>query len=246
VAKRTRKIFRNLAEMLLQKHPEVTDAEALIASGRVLVDGVVATKPSSRVRSDASIVVVKRRARRGSIKLRAALDAFGVPTVGRVAVDVGAGGGGFTEVLLDAGARRVYAVDAGYGQLPGSLRQDDRVVVLESVNLGRLDRGLIPDVAEVVTIDLSYLSLARAVPQLESLAISPDGDLIALVKPMFELGLARPPSDDETIAEALAAARAGIETAPWAVASDMRSPARGARGAIEALIHARRLGGSSG
>jgi 23S rRNA (cytidine1920-2'-O)/16S rRNA (cytidine1409-2'-O)-methyltransferase len=101
---------------------------------------------------------------RGEAKLRAALAAFGVRPAGRVALDLGAAAGGFTRVLLDAGAARVYAVDAGFGQLLGSLRQEPRVVVLERVNLGNLDCRRIPDAIELITIDLSYLSLSEAFP----------------------------------------------------------------------------------
>ena len=95
-----------------------------------------------------------------------------------------------------AGARRVYAVDVGHGQLLGSLRQDERVVVLERTNLAALERRLVPDEVEVATIDVSYVSLAVAVPQLGRLAYAHGADLLALVKPMFELGLGAPPTDD--------------------------------------------------
>src|SRR5262245_23079822 len=102
---------------------------------------------------------------RGEAKLRHGLRAMAVPVEGRVALDVGAAAGGFTRVLLEAGAVRVYAVDAGHGQLLGSLRQDPRVVALERTNLGALTLELVPDVVEVVTMDLSYLPVARAAPQ---------------------------------------------------------------------------------
>jgi predicted rRNA methylase YqxC with S4 and FtsJ domains len=108
------------------------------------------------------------------------------------------------------------------------------------VNLGRLTRGLVPEPADVITIDLSYLSLARAVPQLESLAISRDADLVALVKPMYELGLERPPVDARGVARATALARAAIEAARWTVVAGMPSPIPGGRGGLESLVHARR------
>lgn len=163
-----------------------------------------------------------------------------MPAADRVALDVGAAAGGFTRALLDAGARRVYAVDAGYGQLLGSLRQDNRVVNLERTNLGDLDRGLVPEPVEVITVDLSYLALARAVPQLEPVEIAPAADLVALVKPMFELGLARPPADEARLREALRRAAAGIEAAGWAVRASIESPVRGGKGAVEFFVHARK------
>ena len=107
-------------------------------------------------------------------------------------LDLGAAAGGFTRVLLESGAARVYAVDAGFGQLLGSLRQDPRVVNLEATNVAALDTHLIPEPIEVVTIDVSYLALAAAVAQLDRITIVPGADLIGLVKPMFELRLARP------------------------------------------------------
>jgi len=164
---------------------------------------------------------------------------------GRVAIDVGASAGGFTRVLLEAGARRVYAVDAGHGQLLGSLRQDPRVVNLERTNLGELDRARVPDPIEAVTIDVSYLALARAVPQLARIELAAGADLIALVKPMFELGLAAPPPDDR-LAEALARAEAGVRAAGWDVLASIESPVRGQGGAVELLLHARRPAHSSG
>jgi 23S rRNA (cytidine1920-2'-O)/16S rRNA (cytidine1409-2'-O)-methyltransferase len=133
----------------------------------------------------------------------------------------------------------VYAVDAGFGQLLGSLRLDRRVVTLERTNLGALDRLLVPEPVEVVTIDVSYLSLARAVPQLDALELAPLADLVALVKPMFELGLAAPPPD-ERLPEALARAEAGVAAAGWEALASIESPVRGSHGARELLLHARR------
>src|SRR5207302_2622448 len=160
------------------------------------VDGIVRTNPATLVRAGASISLREDVVLRGERKLEAALAAFALDVRGRVALDAGAAAGGFTRILLAAGARRVYAVDAGHGQLLGSLRQDPRVVNLEATNLGDLTRELVPDTIEVVTLDLSYLALADAVPQLEALRLDPQADAVALVKPQFELGLARPPEHD--------------------------------------------------
>jgi 23S rRNA (cytidine1920-2'-O)/16S rRNA (cytidine1409-2'-O)-methyltransferase len=134
----------------------------------------------------------------------------------------------------------VYAVDAGFGQLLGSLRQDARVVNLERTNLGALDRTLVPDLIDLVTIDVSYISLASAVPQLAQLAFATAAELIALVKPMFELARADAPDDDASLAEALRRASAGIEEAGWSVVAAIESPVRGHHGAKELLLYARR------
>ena len=157
--------------------------------------------------------------------------------MGKVALDCGAAAGGFTKVLLERGARRVYAVDAGHGQLLGSLRQDARVVNLEGVNLAAISEQNVPDEVDLVTLDLSYLSLTAAVPQLQRLRAG--AELVALVKPMFELGLPRPPTDEALIERALQLAVAGVEGAGWSVLGTMPSAVTGARGARELFLYAR-------
>jgi 23S rRNA (cytidine1920-2'-O)/16S rRNA (cytidine1409-2'-O)-methyltransferase len=232
--------FRGLLEHLAEVRPDLDDAYAAVMEGRVLVDGTMISNPRARVRVDASIIVHSDNVLRGEIKLRAAFDAFPVDAIGRVALDAGASTGGFTRTLVNAGATRVYAVDAGHGQLLGSLRQDPRVVNLENTNLGDLTRQLVPQAVEIITLDLSYLAIGAAVPQLEVLDIAPDADLIALVKPMFELGLEAPPTDRSRLQGAVARAVQRVEEGPWEVLGRIASPVRGARGAIEFFIHARR------
>jgi 23S rRNA (cytidine1920-2'-O)/16S rRNA (cytidine1409-2'-O)-methyltransferase len=232
--------FVALTRLIHDRYPALADAVAEIEARRVVVDGVVATNPRARARQDAAIKIRAHGALRGAAKLRAALDAFDVDVTDGVAVDVGASTGGFTSVLLDRGARRVYAVDVGHGQLLGHLRQDPRVVNLERTNLADLDRVIVPDIVDVVTIDVSYVPLAHAVPQLEPLALAGAASLIGLVKPMYELGLGTPPADAVTIAAAVAHAVAGIEAASWSVVDAVASPVRGGRGAVEHLVHARR------
>ncbi len=177
---------------------------------------------------------------RGEAKLRAALAGFDVLVTDRVCLDLGAAAGGFTRVLLEAGAARVYAVDAGFGQLLGSLRQDPRVINLEATNVAALDGRVVTDAIELVTIDVSYLALAAAVAQLDRITIAPGADLIGLVKPMFELRLATAPSDPLIVEAATERAAAGIVAAGWEVMGTMPSPVLGGRGAVEALVHARR------
>jgi 23S rRNA (cytidine1920-2'-O)/16S rRNA (cytidine1409-2'-O)-methyltransferase len=219
--------------------PEL-DAEAEIRAGHIWVDGFPRTNPAMRVAARASVVLRTPQPLAGEAKLRAALAAFAPAVAGRIALDIGAAAGGFTRVLLESGARRVYAVDAGFGQLLGSLRQDPRVINLERTNLGELDAARVPDVIELVTIDVSYISLARAVPQLGALGFAMDAELVALVKPMFELALADAPDDPATLDDALRRASAGIEAAGWVLAGAIDSPVRGHHGAREMLVHARR------
>jgi 23S rRNA (cytidine1920-2'-O)/16S rRNA (cytidine1409-2'-O)-methyltransferase len=180
-----------------------------------------------------------RRELRGSVKLRAALDAFDVQIEGRVVLDVGAAAGGFTTVLLDRGAAKVYAVDAGHGQLIGSLRQDPRVMNLEATNVAELTVELVPDPIDVVTVDVSYLALGEAVHQLDQLNIAPGADLVGLVKPMFELRRATAPSDRASLDEALRRAATAVESAGWRVVETMGSPLPGAKGARELFLHGR-------
>lgn len=239
--RKARRSFKRLIDRVASGSPGRADPRALITSGRIVVNGIVVTNPDSMVSEDASITVRSPTALRGEAKLHAALTVLGVRVGGRIAVDVGAAAGGFTRVLLREGAARVYAVDAGYGQLLGSLRADFRVVNLERTNVADLNRALVPDVVELITVDLSYLSLASAIPQLERLAISQEADLLTLVKPAFELGVATPPIDPASIKEALRRAIEGIRSSGWKVAGMMESAIRGRRGTLEFFLHSRRL-----
>jgi 23S rRNA (cytidine1920-2'-O)/16S rRNA (cytidine1409-2'-O)-methyltransferase len=240
LGRKARRRLRPLEQELGRRRPDIVDPAAVVAAGDVLVDGRIVTNPASLVAADSSIVVRRRRPLRGEAKLHAALAAFDVRVDGRVAVDAGAAAGGFTRALLEAGAARVYAVDAGHGQLLGSLRADPRVVNLEGVNLGELNTTVVPDTVELVTLDLSYLSLADAVPQLAGLSLAGDAELVALVKPAFELRLAAPPERPDLLMRAVEQARAGIERSGWQVLAQLCSPVTGAHGAVEFLVHARR------
>ena len=232
--------FVALAERLRREYPKIHDPVGSIRAGHVRVNGAVMVNPRSLVRTDGVIAVVEHQTPRAIVKLRAALTAFAISAQGCVALDVGASTGGFTSALLEDGARRVYAVDAGHGQLLGSLRQDQRVVNLERTNLGMLTTGQVPESLDLITVDLSYLALAAAVPQLEVLSIAPGAVLIGLVKPMYELGLPTPPTDGRILQEALDHAIAGIAIAPWRVGGHMLSPIKGRRGSVEWLVYAQR------
>ncbi|HSR23195.1 MAG TPA: SAM-dependent methyltransferase [Candidatus Eisenbacteria bacterium] len=235
--------YRSLIDCIRERHPEVDDPVRAIGQGRVLVDGRVVLNPNSRVRRGASISIRKQTPLRGEAKLRAALQAFPVQVSGRVALDAGSSAGGFVRVLLEHGATRVYAVDAGHGQLLGSLRQDPRVVNLEGTNISALDRSIITDAVDVVTLDLSYLSLASAIGYLENVPLAKAASLLALVKPMFELGLPRPPVDNAKLERACLLAEAAIAAAGWSIRGRARSPVQGSRGAVEFWIWAARADG---
>jgi len=164
------------------------EARRWVMAGQVLVDGQRVDKPGTPVARDAALQVRGRRryASRGGQKLETALAEFKVPVSGRVALDCGASTGGFTDCLLQHGASLVYAVDAGYGQLVGRLRADPRVRNLERTNLGRLLPAALAPRPTLITLDLSNLSLTTALPLVVPL-LEPGGDVLALLKPLFEV-----------------------------------------------------------
>ncbi|MGC9529475.1 MAG: TlyA family RNA methyltransferase [Candidatus Bipolaricaulaceae bacterium] len=162
-------------------------AQALIRAGEVRVEGQVVDKPGTQVPCQADISVARRPryASRGGNKLEGALDAFGIHVPGRVCLDVGASTGGFTDCLLQHGAAHVYAVDVGRGQLDWRLRNHPRVTVREGVNARHLRPEHIGEPVDLVTIDVSFISLRLVLPPLRGL-VTEHGDVIALVKPQFE------------------------------------------------------------
>ena len=170
--------------------PSRARAQALILAGRVRVGGRVVTKAGTPVAESAEEEVTGPDhpwVSRGALKLVAALDAFDVDVADRDCLDVGASTGGFTEVLLARGARRVVALDVGRGQLAWKLRTDPRVTVMEGVNARHLHRWTLPCTAQVATVDVSFISLRLVVPALLP-HLAADGLLVCLVKPQFEAG----------------------------------------------------------
>ena len=165
-------------------------ARRLIMAGAVRVDDRVVDKPGTLVAIDAPIAVTgddMPYVSRGGLKLAAALDAFATPVDGRAALDVGASTGGFTDCLLQRGARAVIAIDVGYGQFAWSLRQDPRVTLLERTNVRQLAAAALPFVPDLAVIDVSFISLRLVLPAVVSV-LAPGGDVLALVKPQFEVG----------------------------------------------------------
>jgi 23S rRNA (cytidine1920-2'-O)/16S rRNA (cytidine1409-2'-O)-methyltransferase len=165
------------------------EAQRMILAGDVRVGDRPAAKPSENVARDAALTIGKPPpfVSRGGEKLAGALRAFGLDVSGRVALDVGASTGGFTDCLLQHGARRVYAVDVGYGQLDWRIRQDPRVVVIERQNVRAMSTSSIPEAVEIVVVDVSFISLRLVLPKVRELA-GPAATVIALVKPQFEVG----------------------------------------------------------
>ncbi|HET9221057.1 MAG TPA: TlyA family RNA methyltransferase [Roseiflexaceae bacterium] len=247
-----------LDQLLVQRGLAETrsKAQALIMAGAVRVAGVVGTKAGELVRDDADVEVEAALpyASRGGYKLAHALDTFGLLPAGLAAVDVGASTGGFTDVLLQRGAARVYAVDVGYGLLDWRLRQDPRVVVVERTNIRYLealpagDRGWgigvgesapTPVLADCATIDVSFISLRLVLPALRRL-IQPGAWVVALIKPQFEAGaeqvgkggVVRDPAVHTAVLREVLAHAATIGLPPHGLA---RSPITGPAGNVEFL-----------
>ena len=234
--------FINVLEHVRKVRADISDPVKAIERRRLVVGGRIVESTRSLVRADASVLLRDLHRLRGERKLEAAIGRFGVDVRGRVCLDLGASAGGFTRVLLDRGARRVFAVDAGYGQLRGDLRLDPRVVNMERTNLADLRHALPAGVIiDLVTLDLSYLSLAEAVPQLELMTFASGAEMVALIKPMYELGLAGPPTDEPEHERAISHAVRGVKRGGlWRVVGTMASPVLGGRGAREWFLQARR------
>ena len=175
-------VDRGLAETQQQ-------AGGIILSGNVSVDGILTDKAGKLVAGDAEIQIKKPMpyVSRGGLKLKEAIRVFGIDVTGKIAIDIGASTGGFTDCLLQHGVKKVYTVDVGYGQLHWRLRQDPRVVNLERTHILRLDWGLIRDPIDIAVADLSFISLTRILPALWG-HLPPGGVIIALIKPQFEVG----------------------------------------------------------
>jgi len=221
-------------------------AQLMVRAGLVRVSGMMTERPDQMVAADQAIELTGARVyvSRGGEKLAAALDAFAVEPRGRRCLDVGASTGGFTDVLLQRGAERVIAVDVGYGQLAWNLRQDARVIVLERVNIRRLDQLPVP--ADLAVIDVSFISLRLVLPRVRDL-LSPPGDVIALVKPQFEVGkgavgkggVVRDPMQHQQVLEAI---NDFARELGYLVAGQMPSPIQGAKGNREFFLYLRRNG----
>ncbi len=222
-------------------------AQRAILAGLVKVGGQPATKAGMGVDPTLPIDIqapASSYVSRGGHKLERALEAFGIPVEGRVALDVGASTGGFTDVLLRNGARFVYAVDVGYGQLAWALRQDPRVRVMERTNVRHLEslEGETPDLA---VIDVSFIGLAKVLPAVARL-LAPTGDVVALVKPQFEAGrehvgkggVVRDAKTHERVLKEVDAAASELGYHLWGLT---HSPIKGPEGNIEFLAYWRRV-----
>lgn len=229
--------------------PSREKARALIMAGQVVVADHVADKAGQMVPVDAEIRVkgeVLPFVSRGGLKLQKALDEFAVDVEGLTVLDVGASTGGFTDCLLQRGARKVFAVDVGYGQLAWKLRTDDRVLNLEKSNIRHLSPDRLPETPDMAVIDASFISLAKVLPATIRL-VKAHGLIIALIKPQFEVGrgevgkggVVRDAKKHQEVTEAI---RALAESLGLEVQGVTESPILGPKGNREFLICMRKTG----
>jgi len=225
-----------------------TEAQSAIRSGRLRVNGEIVIKPSHTLDPDAQIEYVKPHpyVSRGALKLIAALDAFELSPQGLTCLDVGASTGGFTEVLLERGAAKVYAVDVGHAQMHPKVRREERVVQCEGVNARDLTRTQVTQTPLAVTIDVSFIGLKLALPPALSLAGS-GAWLVALVKPQFEVGrfavgkggIVKDAAARDTAVKEVASWIG--DQAGWTVAGHIGSPIEGGDGNREYLLAAKKV-----
>ena len=230
--------------------PSREKAKALIMAGQVLVDGEREDKPGSTFEESCAITLKKSAnpfpfVSRGGAKLAKAVESFGLSLKGRTCMDVGASTGGFTDCMLQNGAKKVYAVDVGYGQLDWKLREDPRVVVMEKTNIRYLEPEGIDEAPSFASIDVSFISLAKVLPAVQALLRKDgrkDGEVAALIKPQFEAGKEK--VGKKGVVRDAAVHREVIREV-WSQARRLGftvcgldfSPIRGPEGNIEYLLH---------
>ena len=220
-------------------------AQAAIAAGRVLADGAPVRKASEAIPATARIEAAPEHpyVSRGGVKLAAALDHFGLNVKDRVCLDVGASSGGFAEVLLERGARRVYAVDVGRDQLHHKLRGRGDLVSFEQTDIRALDRSRLAEPPDFATVDVSFISLKLVLPAIERL-LTPRADLLALIKPQFEAGrrdIKKGIVRDQAVHAAICAdIEAFLAATGWRVGGVVSSPILGGDGNREFFVAAGR------
>ena len=215
----------------------------MIAAGRVKVDGRILTRPGHPIEPEAEIEILsfEKYVSQGGDKLDAALDQFRIDPSGLTCLDIGASTGGFTDCLLQHGAAKVHAIDVGHDQLNSRIRRHPKVVVREGLNARYLEPQDIGEPVDLIVIDVSFISLKLILPPLVEL-LAPEGHVIALVKPQFEVGKDNLPGDGVVKEEALRQAvltdiQAFVDAnTPWSVNDQMESPIEGSKGNMEYLF----------
>lgn len=221
-------------------------ARALILEGKVIVNGQKIEKPGTLVDETAEITLCGETlpyVSRGGLKLEAVLKEFSIDVKNKVAMDIGAGTGGFTDCLLQHGAKKIYAVDVGYGQLAWKLRTDPRVIPIERTNIRYMPKEKIPEEIDIATVDVSFISLKLVIPKVLEF-LKPRGEIIALIKPQFEVGKGEVDrggviKDPEKRKKVVQEIRSFFESLDLKVIGIIQSPIPGQKGNIEYLIYAK-------
>ena len=222
-------------------------ARALILEGKVIVNGQKVEKPGTMVNQNAEITICGETlpyVSRGGLKLEKALKEFPIDVKDKVAMDVGASTGGFTDCLIQHGAKKVYSVDVGYGQLAWELRTDPRVVPIEKTNIRYMPKEKIPEEVDIVTVDVSFISLRLVIPKILEF-LKPDGEIIALIKPQFEAGKGEVPKggvikDPEKREKIVQEIKQFFESLNVKIVGIIPSPIPGQKGNIEFLLYAQK------
>lgn len=223
-------------------------AKAVIMEGKVSVNGVRVIKAGTMIDTDSDIDLKgsgQPYVSRGGLKLEAALDHFRIDPAGMTVMDVGSSTGGFTDCMLKRGAGRVYCIDVGYGQLAWSLRTDPRVTVIERANIRHLEKDRISDSVDIASIDLSFISLTKVLTKIKEF-LRADGEIVALVKPQFEVGRADVGKggivrDEGKRISAVNSVRGFAEENGFIIIGEFKSPVAGQKGNIEYFLYMRRV-----
>ena len=231
--------------------PSREAAKAAVLNGNVFVNGKNVTKPSADIPDDAVIELhgeVRKYVSRGGKKLERALDYFDIDVKGKICLDLGASTGGFTDCLLQRGAKLVYAVDVGHGQLDQKLANDDRVVPIEGLNARDISRGLLGEAPGFATLDLSFISLALVLPKLRAV-LPQEGTAVCLIKPQFEAGLGSVGKngivrDEKTHLRVLEEFIQNAKNSGFSVRGITHSPILGGSGNLEFLAYLASDGGN--
>jgi 23S rRNA (cytidine1920-2'-O)/16S rRNA (cytidine1409-2'-O)-methyltransferase len=219
-------------------------AKALILGGNVLVNGIIVDKAGTLVKPDDVLTLSAQMpyVSRGGVKLEHAIKTFNIDVKDKTVMDVGASTGGFTDCLLQHGAKKIFAIDVGYGQFSWKLRGDDRVVLFEKTNIRYLDRDLVPDKIDAATIDVSFISLLKVIPKVLEF-LKQHGEIVALIKPQFEVGrkdvgkggVVRDESKQIDVVERI---KSESEKMGLKVKGVTASPIKGPKGNVEYLMYA--------
>lgn len=224
--------------------PSRERAQALIMEGKIHVNGIPALKSGSMIDANSNVELKGEDipyVSRGGLKLEAAIKNFGINLKDKTAMDIGASTGGFTDCMLQSGAKKIYCIDVGYGQLAWKLMQDRRVIVLDRTNIRFLEREKIPEEVDIAVIDVSFISLLTVIFKAIEF-LKKGGEIVALIKPQFEVGKGEVGKggivkDESLRLRAIEKVKKGFEDAGLFITGVMKSPITGQKGNVEYLIY---------